>query len=248
MAGSLPAGKYEPAADKASAVPRPYTNLPDRLNAKVFFTQGGGSFVCSATLVASANKDVAMTAGHCVGERGVFSKNVMVVPAYNSSSSNQAPYGRWTTRRSVIDSAWFHSPANNFKTDVGAWDVRTLGGQHVVSVVGGQGLLFNADGQQLYSAFGYPAAPPFNGLLRWRCNSPVVDVDDPGGSGPVAHGIDCNMNGGSSGGAWLVRLGPDGKGLLNGHNGYGYSNDRNTLYRPYCGDAAKQVWSSAQGG
>ena len=40
----------------AVSVPKPYTNYPDKVNVKVFFTKPGvGNFVCSGTAVNSAN-------------------------------------------------------------------------------------------------------------------------------------------------------------------------------------------------
>src|SRR4051794_31271873 len=73
---------------RARAVPRPYTNVPDRLNGKVFFTIGGSPFVCSGTVVNSRNRDMVDTAGHCVSDgAGNFYENWVFVPAYSSAET-----------------------------------------------------------------------------------------------------------------------------------------------------------------
>src|SRR3954454_20426400 len=102
-----PAAGKEPSTDGAGtitplagalAVPKPYTNLPDRLNGKVVFTKAlGGDYVCSATSINSENKSVVWTAGHCVhnGGGGTWHRNWIFVPAYSSSTNGSRPYGTY---------------------------------------------------------------------------------------------------------------------------------------------------------
>ena len=54
-AGGAGSSGEEPTPLHATSVPRPYTNYPDRLNGKVFFSKPGGNFVCSGTAVNSEN-------------------------------------------------------------------------------------------------------------------------------------------------------------------------------------------------
>jgi hypothetical protein len=122
--------------------------------------------------------------------------------------------------------------------------LNTLSGRHVVSYLGGQGIRWNYPRNQSYSAFGYPQASPFNGLYQYRCNSGVTSDDNPGGSGPTAHGILCNMTGGSSGGGWLINL-SGGLGYVNGHNDYKYNSDPGHMFSPYYGNEAATVYNTA---
>lgn len=59
-----------------------------------------------------------------------------------------------------------------------------------------------ADGAGRMGAWGYPAAPPCNGLRMFKC------LDTPGRFSlasdlPTMHRIGCTMTGGSSGGGWF---------------------------------------------
>jgi V8-like Glu-specific endopeptidase len=55
----------------ASEVSTDYTQYPYRTVGKVFFTKDDGRrFSCSAAVIASENRSVVWTAGHCVAEQG----------------------------------------------------------------------------------------------------------------------------------------------------------------------------------
>jgi len=250
--GSLPVGTSGPQPRLiASAVPRPYTDRPDRLNGKVFFTKTtGGDFVCSGTVVNSQNQDSVWTAGHCVADNisHTFHKNWVFVPAYASASATgtSRPYGTWTARTLTTKNAYLNTTAPQFKEDLGVAVLNTLNGNHIVAKLGSQGIKFNALAQQNYNAFGYPQAAPFNGLSQFRCNSALLARDDPGGTGPKAMKIDCDMTGGASGGGWLIKLNATtGLGLIASHNDYKYNNDPNHMYGPYLGSDALSLYNFA---
>ncbi len=136
----------------AAGLARPYTNLPDRLNVKVFFSKAtGGNFVCSGTIVNSSTKRMVSTAGHCVSDgAGQFHRNVVVVPGYSSKCDGcgDAPYGRWTARELTTLSEW-HS-FSNFKQDVGLIIVNDRNGKRIVNRLGGQGTRFNVARSQQF--------------------------------------------------------------------------------------------------
>ena len=74
-------------------VTTPYTQAPTSTHGKVFFTLGGGDYVCSGTALLSGNKCVVWTAGHCVNEGpGAFATNWEFVPAYKDGA---APLGAY---------------------------------------------------------------------------------------------------------------------------------------------------------
>ena len=241
----------EPELYASTTVPRPYTDLPDRLNGKVFFTaSGGGNFVCSGTLVNNSRKNLVFTAGHCVheGEGGDFHHNWLFVPAYDGtkSGSGQRPYGTWTAGELFTRTAWINS--SDTTQDLGIALLNNgSDGQPLGATIGGQGIAFNVSASQNFSDFGYPAAPPFDGKSQWRCNSTLRgrDTSIPG-AGPDPLRIECDMTGGSSGGGWLINIGSNGVGSLNSLNSYGYSFDRGFEYGPYFGDEAKSLYDLAK--
>ena len=248
--GSLGAGPNSLLA--AVGVARPYTNFPDRLNGKVFFSKGGLSYVCSGTVVNGTNKDLVDTAGHCVSDgAGHFHSNWIFVPAYSSAAtgctttSGCYPYGRWSARLLTTRTEW-HTYAN-LKQDYGYAVLNTLGGQHIVNRLGGQGSTFNQSRTQTYRAYGYPQAAPFNGYDQKVCVSGWLANDNPSTrSGPLTIKINCNLTGGSSGGGWLIRLAASGLGYVNSHNSYGYTGQPGFMYGPYYGSEALSLFNSAK--
>lgn len=245
-AGGAGSSGEEPTPLHATSVPRPYTNYPDRLNGKVFFSKPGGNFVCSGTAVNSENKSIVWTAGHCVedGSSGGFHSNWVFVPAYNSSSGAQRPYGTWSAKELWTTSAW--ASTGNFRQDVGAVVVNRVNNIRLVDRIGGQGIKFNASRNLTYNSFGYPQASPFNGLFQWRCNSGYLGSDSPPGSGPLTMKIHCNMTGGSSGGGWLTGLNSSGLGFVTSVNSYGYSSLPDNMFGPYHGAAAKGLYDAVR--
>ncbi|WP_454853383.1 trypsin-like serine peptidase [Promicromonospora soli] len=208
---------------------------------KVFFTLGGTNYVCSGSAVSSGNKDVVLTAGHCLNEGpGAYATNFAFVPAYDDGAR---PYGTFTARQLTTTTQWQNS--GDFDYDVAFAVMNTLNGAHLTDVVGGQSIGFNqARGQYMYS-FGYPAANPYDGSdIAW-CHGTVIQ-DTFGGS--ADQGLDCNMTGGSSGGPWFVNYNEStGLGTLNSVNSFKYraGSLRNYMFGPYLGSVAQTLYTSA---
>lgn len=214
---------------------------PFRTHGKVFFSLGGGDYVCSGTAVSSNNQSVVWTAGHCLFERGPgFARNWIFVPAYHDG---QAPFGRWPARRLAAPAEWRQE--ENLKFDLGAAIVRRNGdGQALHHVVGSRGIGFDQPRSQRYAAFGYPSAPPFTGNRMYRCDAPLGGSDNPGGDGPPTMWIGCDMTAGASGGGWVA----DGRVLS--VISYSYCvlllcEDR--LYGPYQSSVARSLYRSVRG-
>jgi hypothetical protein len=200
---------------------------------KVFFTLGGTDFVCSGSATSSTNRDVVSTAGHCVNEGpGAFATNWAFVPAYSNGS---APFGVWTARTLVTTSQWANGGDINYDTGFAVMNI--LGGAHLTDVVGGQGVAFNLARGLSYTAFGYPAAPPFDGETLKSCAGTASD-DTFGGT--QSQGIPCNMTGGSSGGPWFTG------GLQNSINSFGYNGVPDTMFGPYWGTVIQGAYNTAQ--
>ncbi|MET1064887.1 MAG: hypothetical protein ABWX85_07930 [Arthrobacter sp.] len=206
---------------------------------KVFFTLGGANYVCSGNSVSSANKSTVTTAGHCVNEGpGAFASKFTFVPAYSDGS---APYGMWTADALYAPTQWSSGGDSTYDTGFAVMD--SLNGQKLADVVGASGVQFNAERGLAYKAFGYPAAPPFNGESLKSCSGTATD--DPYNPQYNTQGIPCNMTGGSSGGPWFI--GSSSTGYQNSINSYGYGSNSTMMYGPYWGSVIQQTYATAAG-
>ncbi|MGL5826982.1 MAG: trypsin-like serine peptidase [Nocardioides sp.] len=184
---------------------------------KVFFTSGGGNYVCSGTIVNSEGKDSVWTAGHCVhgGSGGTWHGNWAFVPAYDDDLANPRPYGTWSAASLSSRTAWTNS--SDFAQDMGVATMNTNFGWHIVDYFGGQGLTVNR-GKNVYEyAFGYPAEYPFDGGNLYRCQGTTSPEWDAWFFWSQTVKLPCDMTRGSSGGGWLHGYNGD-WGQLNGVN------------------------------
>ncbi len=91
------------------------------------------------------------------------------------------------------------------------------------------------------SAYGYPAAPPYDGALMYTCTDrPTRLTIDP--SAPTMYRIGCTMTGGSSGGGWLIE-GADGEPEIVSVTSIG-SRPASWLAGPFLGPGAEGVFDS----
>jgi V8-like Glu-specific endopeptidase len=216
----------------STEVPTPYPNG----YGKVFFTENGVNYVCSGTALASTNQSVVWTAGHCVNEGpGDFVTNFLFVPAFRDGS---APYGRFAGETLLTTSGWLGS--GEFGVDLGAAVVGTnASGQTLSAAVAERPIVFGATRDQSYSLYGYPAAKRFSGQRLRVCNTTWM-LDDTSAT-PATMGAQCDMTGGSSGGAWVTSTGAVASVIS-----YGYASLRNVLFGPHQESDAQQLYNSAQ--
>jgi V8-like Glu-specific endopeptidase len=206
-----------------------YSQYPFSAVGKVFFTQYGRNYVCSAAIV----KDRSIwTAGHCVhagnNRSDGWSTNVVFVPQYRDGS---APLGQCAVSNLTTSSDWYRNGNPN------GLDNDYAGGQiscNVVGTTGKLGFAYNQSYTQNYNAVGYPAGSPFDGGNMISCPSGLARY---GFGSPTTYGIVCDMTGGSSGGPYIIN-----NGLLNGNVSYGNSNEPGILYSPYFGSGAKGLY------
>ncbi|MDX6678389.1 MAG: hypothetical protein QOE31_2441 [Solirubrobacteraceae bacterium] len=182
-----------------------YSTPTARSMGKVFFTQNGGNYVCSGTVVNTEGADTVWTAGHCVhgGAGGTWHTNWSFAPAYDDDLANPRPYGTWTANNLNAMTGWTGS--SNTAEDMGVAIMNTnFGGWHIVNYFGGHGFQAN-QGKYVYEdAFGYPAESPFDGGNLYRCwGSSSPEWTTWYGSSSETIKIPCDMTRGSSGGAWL---------------------------------------------
>jgi len=208
---------------------------------KVFFTLDGTNYVCSGSSTSSSNRDLVLTAGHCLNEGpGGYATNFAFVPAYDDGNR---PYGTFTARELVTTTQWKNS--GDFDYDIGFAVMNSLDGEDLTDTVGSQGIGFNlARGEYMY-AFGYPAARPYDGTdIAW-CHGTVIQDTY---YGSQDQGMKCDMTGGSSGGPWLIDYTESsGVGTLNSVNSFGYRGVKDIMWGPYFGSVAQSLYNTAQG-
>ncbi|MFI6094389.1 trypsin-like serine peptidase [Lentzea sp. NPDC051213] len=171
---------------------------------RLFFVHGdnGKDSYCTATSVHSDNRDVVLTAAHCVqkGSAPAFPYTTMVfVPGYDNG---KVPYGVFPVRSFLMPTSF----VNESKNDVAALVVDPVDGKHVNDVVGAQRVAVGRKPGKQVVSFGYPASNPQLGEQLMHCaGKSAVDhtVTDPSNPHQL---VRCDMTGGSSGGPWLADL------------------------------------------
>ncbi|MBQ0824952.1 trypsin-like serine peptidase [Streptomyces tagetis] len=236
---------------------------------KVFFDSPEGSMVCSGTVVKDAARpgrsNLVWTAGHCVhaGAGGGWYRNIAFVPSYNDLGASEArlagattariaPYGTWWADWASTSNQWIEGGAST-GGDGAAHDYAVL---HVTPEQGARSLEetvgaaldidFSAPSATQVAAmgaWGYPAAPPYNGLRMFKC------LDRPGRlslgpSLPTMYRIGCTMTGGSSGGGWFRVV--DGETRLVSNTSIGPVT-AGWLAGPRLGPEAEQMYRSMSG-
>ena len=236
-AAAAPKAITSSAADarRVTAYPNlPYYHPVARTNGKVFFTRGGGNFVCSATIVNSEGKSLVWTAGHCVVDRKVWDSNFAFVPSYNNGSR---PYGTWYSRQLTTTSGWYHN--RDFSQDVGAATMYRNFGYRITDYLGAQGITWNQPANFSTCAFGYPQGSPFTGQYLTRACGSTYNA----GNGTLY--MSSGMTGGSSGGAWYRNF--DGNwGWVNGHNDFIYTSSPSWMYSPYYGNQVASLYNAVR--
>lgn len=163
---------------------------------KVFYSYGGKDYVCSGSAINNPNKNLVMTAAHCVhnGPDGGWHSNIAFAPAYYDGISN---YGLWEWETARTFNGWINN--GNFDYDQAFFTVQKKNGNNLVDVVGGNGLSYNyGQAQSNVRISGYPAAAPYNGQFPYSCygNTQKRSTNND------AY-MNCNFTGGASGGPWF---------------------------------------------
>ena len=211
-----------------------YNHPAARTNGKVFFTRGGLNYVCSASIVNSEGKSLIWTAGHCLSDYQVWSYNVSFVPSY---SNGWRPYGTWYARSLTTTSAWFYN--RSFADDVGAATMNRNFGYQIADYLGAQGIMWNQTANYSASAFGYPAASPYNGAYLVQANGSTYNP----GNGTIY--MYSGLTGGSSGGPWFRNFNGS-WGYVNGHNDFIYTGSPEWMYSPYYGGQVAGLYNAVR--
>ena len=162
---------------------------------KLFFTDNGLNYVCSASTINNGYKNLIITAGHCVhsGQGGAWHSNIVFAPAYYNGQSG---YGLWNWSQARAFDSWINS--SDFTHDQAFVTLQQRTGANLIDAVGGNGLVWgNGQNQPGNRIWGWPAEAPYNGEVPYYCDG---DTYAWGGSDAA---LTCSMNGGASGGPWF---------------------------------------------
>ncbi len=260
--GSFSATKGKPPSGGGAVTGASWTgNEPVELRVgRILFSSGGSDWICSGSVVtdSDANTSLILTAGHCVydGADG-WSYNFLFMPDFDDNPSYDCAarvMGCWTANRLAINADFFPSgfgPDAALRVDYGFARVGTGNklGQLDSAVGGGYGIRAStAASSDVQWAFGYPAEGRYKGKDLIYCTG--TTAADPNLSG--TYGMNCNMNGGSSGGGWI--FGPDSPAgatgasrQLSSVNSYGYSGLAK-MFGPKFNAETTEVRDAAAGG
>ncbi|MDK0522696.1 hypothetical protein [Streptomyces sp. ML-6] len=256
----------EPAPVTAVREKTPYHDYAAPVG-KVFFDSPEGSMVCSGTVVKDpenpGKSNLVWTAGHCVhaGSKGGWYRNIVFVPAYNDEGKSAAalknaqpqevaPYGAYWADWATTSGEWITgggpTGGEGAPYDYAVLHVKPERGTKSLEETVGNALAVEFDAPEIsrisgMGAWGYPAAPPYDGLIMHKC------VDRPGRlsispSTPAMYRIGCTMTGGSSGGGWFVK-GRDGKSVLVSNTSIGPVTS-GWLAGPQLGAGAEEVFTT----
>lgn len=198
---------------------------------------------CSGTAVRSPNRSVVITAAHCLnsgGPRGRWYRyRAAFVPAYRFG---QRPFGLFPVRWIDTTKQWRSGYTEN--VDVGAMVVGpNEQGELLGEAVGGAGIAWNLKPKQTFDVHGYPAEPPFDGETQRLCEDTPFLGHDPNSiieTGPLNLAVACGLNGGASGGGWMI----DGD-TLNSVTDYGYFDETSPAYGSYFGKEVARLYGRA---
>jgi hypothetical protein len=231
-----------------------YRQYPVSTIAKMFFTQRGSNFSCSASATyGGAALNTVFTAGHCVHEGGTgdpagWSSNILICPSYLNGIN--PPVGCWAWTSESTTPEWYFNGA--FSRDYGVVRVSSCGTvncTNIVSYTGGLGFAWNWGRDQHWMNFGYPGLPnpPFNGGAINTCAAEhrydvATDI-----FGPATNSMGCNSGRGSSGGPWILGF-SESTGYINSVNSWLYlAQEGHEIQGPYFDTTSCSDWKSWTG-
>lgn len=185
-----------------------YTGSYYRRTGKLFFRDGSGSFVCSASLI---KRGLVVTAAHCVSAYGQsrFYTSFQFVPAYNKGS---APFGVWTAAQVRVMTAYYNGTDSCAVSgvvcanDVAVIVLNPQSGAYPGTQTGWYGYGYNGysyvNNLTNVTQIGYPVA--LNGGLEQIRTDSYGFVSSGNSNNTVIGSL---QTGGSSGGPWLVNFG-----------------------------------------
>jgi len=183
-------------------------NYPYRPSGKLYFKIGASTFICSASLI---KRGIVVTAAHCVANFGKkqFYGSWQFIPGYRSGV---APFGVWTVAQAWIKTSYYNGTDSCAvagvvcANDVAILVLNQNAGAYAGTATGWYGYGWNGFGfagsQTHITQIGYPAGLDSASLMERNDSSGFVSAANSNNTV-----IGSNMDGGSSGGPWLVNFG-----------------------------------------
>jgi V8-like Glu-specific endopeptidase len=175
---------------------------------KLFYTEGATSYVCSAALI---KRGLIVTAAHCAAKFGTntFYKGWTFAPGY---SNGVAPYGTWTVAQARVLTSYLNGSdfcsqyGVTCQDDVAVMALNTQNGRFAGTSTGYLGyayggLGFTGDATHV-TQLGYPV--DLDGGVYMERNDAQGTVSLSYANNTLIGSL---MNGGSSGGPWIVNFG-----------------------------------------
>ncbi len=184
-----------------------------------------GNHFCTASVVHSPNRDLILTAAHCLSGGG----DLVFVPGYRDG---RAPYGVWKVKRRFLPDGWVKGQDEG--SDMAFAVLAPQGGKGVEDAVGANRFVTGAaTGAAVVTVTGYPDVR----------EAPISCTNRPHAHSGGQQRIDCpEFTGGTSGSPWV---GGDQQvvGVLGGHEQGGATAD--TSYSVVFGAAAAKLYKDA---
>ncbi len=119
----------------------------------IFASDTKGDHFCTASVVASPNRDLLLTAAHCIhgGKGGGYDKDLIFVPNYQNG---QTPDGEWAVKSMLVDQRWIDSSDPDL--DVAFMAVDPLNGKNIEDVLKGNSLGIDQGYTNVVLVIGYP--------------------------------------------------------------------------------------------
>jgi hypothetical protein len=222
--------------------------MPATTVGKLYFDTPGGPSECTASVVASANRSLIWTAGHCVSDgNGHWYSNWLFVPDYHNGSW---PLGSWVWKSVSTPTGYINGGDSN--RDLAAITLWDRQGTKVANVTGYQGYKFNSGYDWTAYEFGYPydTHPSRTGITGQDLRYCIGRTWRPGWwpFQPDQQAIHCDQGHGASGGPWLDDLQLSrGWGYLIGNVSYHPDDNSDEERSPHFGDAAVNIYNAQQG-
>ncbi len=215
-------------------------------------------YVCSGTSVtdAATNVSVILTAAHCVYDDvyKAFARNVLFIPNQAGTTGSGTdlncsndPLGCWAPAHGVVDSDWSSRKwPSNIPWDY-AYYVVPSSGAHSGTAAGSDSLEQAAG--TLGISFSAPATGAYTHALGYSYDQDpnlMYCAEDMGTEGSANWWLSqCDLSGGSSGGAWIQPL-QGGSGPVISVNSWGYTTSTGMAGPKLSGTSASCLHTAAQ--
>ncbi|MFB9904323.1 trypsin-like serine peptidase [Allokutzneria oryzae] len=190
--------------ERPERVASPWAGQAPKGVGRLFVTQEPGRQAptndswCTATAVRSGNKDVAVTAAHCVwpgqtraGEQ-IQVKNLVFVPGY---ANGNRPHGVYAARAFLLPKSY----TEHSSPDVAMVVFDQANGTHLTDAAGSQRITFDRTAAGRTAMFGYPGSKLAHGESLLWC-----DLDATYKPPTEEWTTLCDMASGASGGPWFA--------------------------------------------